>query len=165
MPKRKIAVFTGSRAEYGLQYPILKALEADPRLEYFLLVSGSHLQSDFGKTIEEIEADGVRVYSKLNVKTAGDSLLGTSRSIGEGIIKLSSVLNELKPDLMLVYGDTNSTLAGALAAAKLQVPVVHVEAGLRSFNRAMPEEINRVLTDHISDLLFCPSDASRFGMY
>jgi UDP-GlcNAc3NAcA epimerase len=80
---------------------------------------------------------------------------------GAMLVRLERQIQERQPDWVLVYGDTNSTLSAALAATKLNVPVAHVEAGMRSFNRRMPEEANRVLTDHLSSLLFCPSEVSR----
>ena len=105
-----------------------------------------------------------QLFDELGVRAPDIKLQVTDRShagmTGELMKKIEDSILECKPDIVNVYGDTNSTLAGALAAAKLNVPIMHVEAGLRSFNRNMPEEINRVLVDHVSKYLFCPTKAA-----
>lgn len=149
----KIATILGARPQFIKAAPVSRALRECGHHE-FLIHTGQHYDYLMSKVFfEELgipePAINLGVGSGSHGYQTGQMLLG-----------IEELIKKQKPDWVLVYGDTNSTVAGALAAVKLHVPVAHVEAGLRSFNRRMPEEINRVLTDHISDLLFCPTQTA-----
>ena len=124
-------------------------------IDEILIHTGQHFDHAMSEVFFE-ELDIPRPAKNLEIKGGAHG-----RSTGAMLAAIEDELLAAKPDALLVYGDTNSTLAGALAAAKLHIPVIHVEAGLRSYNKRMPEEVNRVLTDHVSELLFCPSETSQ----
>lgn len=123
-------------------------------IEELLLHTGQH----YDENMSRIFFTGMNIPAPTWQLHCGNATHGAMT--GQMLVEIERILIEARPDRVLVYGDTNSTLAGALAASKLHIPVVHVEAGLRSFNREMPEEINRVLTDHIASLLCCPTHAA-----
>jgi UDP-GlcNAc3NAcA epimerase len=147
---RKILTVVGARPQFIKAAPVSRAL-AEVGLQEILVHTGQHFDALMSDTFFEELGIPAPAYN-LEVNN-----LGHGAMTGRMLEKLEEVMIAEKPDVALIYGDTNSTLAGALAAAKLNIPVAHVEAGLRSFNRKMPEEINRVLADHISTALFCPT--------
>ena len=121
MNKKIIAIFTGNRAEYGLQFPILRSVKDHPNLEYKLLVSGAHLDNNFGRTLEEIENDGFNIHAQIDIEMDANSLFSTAQAIGSGIINISKTLAEIKPDMMVVYADRFEGLAAVIASTQMNI--------------------------------------------
>lgn len=148
----KVVHIVGARPQFIKLAPVLKAFHAlRPEIHSFVLHTGQHYDYQMSRIFfKELELPDPDVHLGIG---SGSHAYQT----GEMLKGIEAVLLRERPLAVIVYGDTNSTLAGALAAAKLHIPVAHIEAGLRSYNRRMPEEINRIVTDHLSTWLFCPT--------
>ena len=145
-----IAIILGTRPEIIKMSPIIRDCEKQG-LDYSILHTGQHYSYNLDRIFfEDLELPAAKYNLDVGSGTHAEET-------GKMLIGVEKILREEKPDIVLVEGDTNTVLAGALAASKLQIKVGHVEAGLRSHDRTMPEEINRVLADHISDYLFAPT--------
>ena len=144
--KRNIAVFTGNRSEYGLQYPILKALAADSRLEHQLIAGGAHLLEDFGRTVAEIQADGFHVHCCEAAETSGDSLADTVSAIAAGIASVGRMLAKLRPDFLVVYGDRSECFAAMIAGTQMNVPTAHIEGGDYTEGGALDDSVRHAMT-------------------
>lgn len=147
----KIATIIGARPQFIKAAMVSREISKHGDIKEIIIHTGQH----FDENMSHIFFDEMGIPEP--DYNLGIDSLSHGAMTGRQLEAIEEIMIEEKPDWVLVYGDTNSTLAGALAAAKLHIPVAHVEAGLRSFNRKMPEEINRILSDLISDLLFCPT--------
>ena len=154
--RRKVLSIFGTRPEAIKMAPVAKALEADPRFESYVLLTGQHMQM-LDDVVQMFE---IAVWRDLNVMKQRQTLPYLTAAL---VTQISDALNELQPDMVLVHGDTTTTFMGALAATYAKIPVGHVEAGLRSHQKfsPFPEEVNRMLTDQVSDLCFAPTEEAR----
>jgi UDP-N-acetylglucosamine 2-epimerase (non-hydrolysing) len=150
----KLCIVLGTRPEIVKMAPLVRACQRRG-VEFFLIHTGQHYSYEMDRVFfQDLELPEPRYNLNVGSGTHG-------RQTGAILAATEKVLMDERPDAILVQGDTNTVLAGALAAAKLNIPIGHVEAGLRSYDRQMPEEVNRVLADHISDMLFAPTEVSR----
>lgn len=150
----KIVTIVGARPQFVKAAALSRAFQEVKGIEEIIVHTGQHFDKNMSDVFfEEMQIPQPQYNLAINSLSHG-------AMTGRMIEKIEEVLLSEKPDYLLVYGDTNSTLAGAIAASKIHIPVVHVEAGLRSFNMEMPEEVNRILTDRISTILFCPTETA-----
>ncbi|MGF1762547.1 UDP-N-acetylglucosamine 2-epimerase [Aliivibrio kagoshimensis] len=126
---KKVAVFTGTRAEYGLLFWLLKDIQSDSQLQLQLLVSGMHLSPEFGETYQQIENDGFVIDEKIEILLSSDSAVGTAKSMGLGVLGFSDALSRLKPDVLVILGDRFEALAAAQTAMIMRIPIVHLHGG------------------------------------
>jgi UDP-GlcNAc3NAcA epimerase len=150
MPQsRKLVTIVGARPQFIKAFALSRALEAAPEFNEILVHTGQHFDPNMSAVFfDELGIPAPTYQFSIDAREPG-------AATAQMLTAIEDALFAEKPDAVIVYGDTNSTLAGALAAAKQNIPLVHVEAGMRSFDRRMPEEVNRVVADHLSDLLLC----------